>query len=132
MVTHNAEDDEKAQKAFLFLCLITKDWGTFSNHTRTCEHTHTAQKRISPFTVRSQASTYPSIEKHCSTHIFRLSLLTIFHFLPYPFVAPPYLYMGRKRDKERKIGKKVKFFLQPPLILTTTPYRINRKYFLST
>ena len=43
MVTHNAEDDEKAQKAFLFLCLIAKDWGTFSNHTRTCEHTHMAK-----------------------------------------------------------------------------------------
>ena len=47
----------QAQKAFLFLCLIAKDWGTFSNHTRTCEHTHTALKHISPFTVRSQAST---------------------------------------------------------------------------
>lgn len=49
MVTHNAEDDEKAQKAFLFLCLIAKDWGTFSNHARTCEHTHTALKHDYPF-----------------------------------------------------------------------------------
>ena len=105
MVTHNAEDDEKAQKAFLFLCLIAKDWGTFSNHTRTCEQTHMAQKHISPFTVRSQAATQPSMEEHRSTHKYRLSLLTIFHFLPYPFVEPPvYIWVekGAKREKSAK------------------------------
>ena len=59
MVTHNAEDDEKAQKAFLFLCLIAKDWGTFSNHARTFEHTHTAQKHNHHFIGESSSVNLP-------------------------------------------------------------------------
>ena len=106
MVTHNAEDDEKAQKAFLFLCLIAKDWGTFSNHARTCEHTHTAQKHISPFTVRSQASTYPSIEKHCSAHTYfdyRCSLSSTFCLTP--SLSPLFIYGSKKGQREKKRQK---------------------------
>ena len=106
MVTHNAEDDEKAQKAFLFLCLIGKDWGTFFNHTRTCEHTHTAQKHISPFTVRSQASTCPSIEKHCSAHTYfdyRCSLSSTFcPTLSLPLPIYIWVERGTKREKSAK------------------------------
>ena len=107
MVTHNAEDDEKAQKAFLFLCLIGKDWGTFSNHTRTCEHTHTAQKHISPFIVRSQASTYPSIEKHRSANTQILIISA--HYLPLsalPFRCPSLFIYGSKEEQREKNRQK--------------------------
>ena len=103
MVTHNAEDDEKAQKAFLFLCLIAKDRGTFSNHARTFEHTHTAQKHISPFTVRSQASTYPSIEKHRSANTQILIISA--HYLPLsalPFRCLSLCIYGSKEGQREK------------------------------
>ena len=120
MVTHNAEDDEKAQKAFLFLCLIAKDWGTFSNHTRTCEHTHTAQKHISPFTVRSQASTDPSIEKHRSSNTQILIISA--HYLPLsalPFRYPSLFLYGSKEGQREKKRQKNEVFS------ATTIYFIN-------
>ena len=107
MVTHNAEDDEKAQKAFLFLCLIGKDWGTFSNHARTFEHTYTAQKHISPFTVRSQASTYPSIEKHRSANTQILIISA--HYPPLSALplrwAPLFIYGSKEGQREKKRQK---------------------------
>lgn len=110
MVTHNAEDDEKAQKAFLFLCQIGKDWGTFSNHTRTCEHTH-GSKHISPFTVKSQASTDPSIETHHSANTQILIISA--HYLPLsalPFRCPPLFIYGSKEEQREKNRQKSEVF----------------------
>ena len=126
MVTHNAEDDEKAQKAFLFLCLVAKDWGTFSNHARTCEHTHTAQKHISPFTVRSQASTYPSIEKHRSskTQILIISA----HYLPLsalPFRCPSLFIYGSKEGQREKNRQKSE--VSPATIINFDNYTLQNK-----
>ena len=101
----------KPKRLSFFLCLIAKDWGTFSNHTRTCEHTHTAQKHISPFTVRSQASTYPSIEKHCSAHTYfdyRCSLSSTF-CLTLSLPLPIYIWVERGTKRE-KSAKKWSFF----------------------
>lgn len=126
MVTHNAKDDEKAQKAFLFLCLIAKDWGTFSNHTRTCEHTHTAQKRISPFTVRSQASTYPSIEKHCSANTQILIISA--HYLPLsalPFRCLSLFIYGSKEGQREKNRQKSEVF--PATAINFDNYTLQNK-----
>ena len=126
MVTHNAEDDEKARKAFLFLCLIAKDRGTFSNHTRTCEHTHTAQKHISPFTVRSQASTYPSIEKHRSANTQILIISA--HYLPLsalPFRCPSLCIYGSKEEQREKNRQKSEVF--PATAINFDNYTLQNK-----
>ena len=107
MVTHNTEDDEKAQKAFLFLCLIGKDWGTFSNHTRTCEHTHTALKHDYPFAGEIASINLPfdrETPQRQHTNIDYLCSLSSTFCPTLSLPLPIYIWVerGTKREKSAK------------------------------
>lgn len=106
-VTHNIDDDKKAQKAFLFFVpnreRIRALIQTTLELTITASHRSKTQPPFYRWNRKCQPA--PSMEEHSSTHKYQLSLLTIFHFLPYPFVEPPvYIWadMGAKREKSAK------------------------------